>query len=267
MSFDMADIDNNGYEDLFSTDMKPNFRDPNALAAWMPLMQKTYELKKANASQRVENALQLQTNKGFTNDSYKLKLDASGWSWSGKFGDLDNDGLLDLYVVNGMIDDVVLSHLPNNELVESNQAFHNLGKGQFEPINWGLGSTQSGRGMTMADLDNDGDLDIIINNLESPSVLFENQLCGNALEVDLHWSSLNTRAIGAKLILYTSQGQFMRDVRSNSGYLSGDSARVHFGIPEGAELEKLEIIWPDGYISEIDAPSINTLTTLSREDL
>ena len=121
--------------------------------------------------------------------------------------------------------------------------------------------------MTMADLDNDGDLDIVVNNLETPSVLFENQLCGGAgLEVDLVWSeSKNTKALGAMLKLRTSAGTFMREVKSSSGYLSGDPARVHFGIPENATLLGLDILWSDGATSSVSDISTNTLVIVTRE--
>jgi enediyne biosynthesis protein E4 len=266
MSFDAGDMDNDGQSELFATDMKPDFTDLNVLAQWMPLMQKTYEQQKAFPKQRVENALQRLTENGFENQSYKLRLDSTGWSWSGKFGDLDNDGLLDIYVVNGMIDERVLSHLPNYELVEENQVFHNLGNDDFERVDWGLNSTAGGRGMTMADLDNDGDLDIIVNNLESSATLFENQTCaGDALEVDLHWESLNSRAVGATLKLHTSAGTFLRDVRVNSGYLSGDAARIHFGVPKTADINSLEILWPDGESTILEGLERNTLMTISRK--
>ena len=82
---------------------------------------------------------------------------SSGWSWSSKFGDLDNDGFLDIYAVNGMIADGLFSHLPGDELVEENRALRNNGNGYFVLASeWGLGSTASGRGMSMADLDDDG---------------------------------------------------------------------------------------------------------------
>lgn len=266
MSFDVGDMDNDGNPELFATDMKPDFNDLNALAQWMPLMQKTYEQQKAHPKQRAENGLQRMTENGFENQGYKLRLDATGWSWSGKFGDLNNDGLLDIYVVNGMIDETLLSHLPNDELVEENQVFHNLGSDTFERVDWGLKSTASGRGMTMADFDNDGDLDIVVNNLESPSVLFENQLCtGDAIGVDLRWNSSNTNAIGATLKLETSAGTFYRDVRVTSGYLSGDAARIHFGIPKGAIVGRLEVTWPDGQTSTFDTLEKNSLLTISRK--
>ena len=267
MSFDVGDIDNDGTPELFATDMKPDFGDKKALAAWMPLMEKSYHRKVSSDPQKEENFLYRREGESFGNLAYDLNLDATGWSWSGKFGDLDNDGLLDLYVVNGMMAKDVFAHMPNFELVEENRAFRQTGKGFALASEWGLGATESGRGMTMADLDNDGDLDIVVNNLEAPSVLFENQLCGGAgLEIDLTWlESKNTQALGAVLKLQTSAGTLMREVRSGSGYLSGDPARVHFGVPEGATVLGLDILWSDGAGSSLTDLSASTLIKVTRE--
>jgi enediyne biosynthesis protein E4 len=268
MSFDVGDIHNDGQSELFATDMKPDFNNLDTLAQWMPLMQKAYEQQKANPTQRVENALQHLGENGFENLAYPLRLDATGWSWAGKFGDLNNDGLLDIYVVNGMMDDKVLSHLPNYELVEENQTFVNLGNNTFDRVDWGLASTQSGRGMTMADLDDDGDLDIVVNNLESPSVLFENQLCENnsrGLEVTLISESKNTNAVGAVLKLQTDKGVLLREVRAGSGYLSSEASRIHFGVPKGAVIQGLEITWPDGQVSNFTDIQPNTLITITKQ--
>lgn len=268
MSFDVADVDNDGVNELYATDMKPNFNDLSELAVWMELMNKGFNKQVRSSPQRPENVLQKRTENGFQNIAYDVKLDATGWSWAGEFGDLNNDGLQDLYVVNGMMAKDVFAFLPNYELVEKNRIFQNLGDNDFDNVDWGLASTASGRGMVMADLDNDGDLDIVVNNLESPSVVFENQMCGgDALEVDLTWSSANARAIGATLKLNTSAGTFRRDVNVTSGYLSGESSRVHFGVPKGATLTALEILWPDGQRSEITELQINTLLSVSRKDL
>ncbi len=265
MSFDAGDIDNDGRLELFATDMKPDFGNKKALAAWMPLMEKSYQRKTSHGVQREENVLYRRTATGFENLAYSLRLDATGWSWSGRFGDLDNDGRLDLYVVNGMMAKDVFSHLLNNELSEENLAFRRTETGFERAPEWGLGALESGRGMTMADFDNDGDLDIVINNLETPAVLFENQLCGgDGLEVDLVWPGGNTRALGAVLKLHTSEGTLLREVKSGGGYLSGDTARVHFGLPEGAKASSLNILWPDGAVSELDNLTANTLLTVTR---
>ncbi|RME99493.1 MAG: CRTAC1 family protein, partial [Chloroflexi bacterium] len=210
---------------------------------------------------------QVNTGGGFQNIAAAAGLAATGWSWSSKFADLDQDGLLDLYVVNGMIAAELFSGLPQNQWVEPNQALRNGGNRRFFPApQWRLDARSSGRGMSMADFDNDGDLDIVVNNLLSPALLFENQICGgSSLLVDLHWpQQANNRALGAVLRLHTSHGVYTRDVRAASGYLSGDPARVHFGLPAGATISQLEITWPDGARSQVEAPAANVRLSISR---
>ncbi len=268
MSLDVGDVDNDGRPEIFATDMKPYGKDVRTTAIWLPVMDKMTRPPSSADPQRAENALQMADARGrFHNEAYSRGLDATGWSWSSKFGDLDNDGFLDVYVVNGMIAEGLLGHLPGHELVEENMALRNDGRGNFAPApEWALGSTASGRGMSIGDLDNDGDLDIVVNNLMSPAMLFENQLCGwTGLEVELRWpASRNPFAIGAQLALHTDVGTFHRDVRTASGYLSGDPARVHWGLPGSATVQRLEIVWPDGAMSTLDGISTNTLVTVQR---
>jgi hypothetical protein len=179
---------------------------------------------------------------------------------------LNNDGYLDLYVVNGMAAQELFMHLPNNELVETNQALRSEDGVRFVPVPaWGLGSTAGGRGMSMADLDNDGNLDIVVNNLNAPAQWFENDLCGDdSLQVELRDNTaLNRYGLGALLTLYTSSGIYTRDMRPSSGYLSGDAARVHFGFPDNSELYRLEVRWTDGAISTIQ--SFNSLRFITLE--
>ncbi|MBK7894834.1 MAG: VCBS repeat-containing protein [Anaerolineaceae bacterium] len=269
MNFDWGDINNDGTFELFATDMVPYQTDEIGMAPWM-IMMETMESgpKEIGDPQITSNVLLMQNEAGtYQNRAVMSGVHASGWAWSGKFGDLNQDGLLDLYVVNGMIDAEMFDYLPGNELVEENQAYQNVSGNFFEPApEWQLGSNESGRGMSMADLDNDGDLDIVVNNLRSQAQLFENRLCrGASLEVDLRWpESPNRFAIGAKLILHTSTGSYTRDVRANSGYLSGDTTRVHFGFPVGSQLIALEIIWPDGAVTFINNIAANTLLGVER---
>ena len=268
MSLDVGDVDNNGRPEIFATDMKPADKDLATMARWLPMMKLMTKPLTSLDPQHVENTLQVSDGSGhWSNQGYERFVDSSGWSWSGKFGDLDNDGFLDIYVVNGMIAAGLFDHLPNHELVEPNMAFRNDGRGSFSIMStWGLGSLSSGRGMSMADLNNDGKLDIVVNNLQSPAQVFENRLCGGAgLAVDLYWpASQNTRAIGAQLALHTSAGNYYRDVRAVSGYLSGDPARIHFGLPPDATVQRLEIRWPDGKVSNIASPAAQTSIIVTR---
>jgi hypothetical protein len=120
--------------------------------------------------------------------------------------------------------------------------------------------------MVMADLNMDGKLDVIINNLRASAQVFENRLCGgDALEVDLRWpESKNPYAIGAQLELHTSAGVLRRDVRASGGYLSTDPARMHFGFAAGTQLNELVVRWPDGATSRIASPQVHTLLQVSR---
>ena len=273
MSFAEGDLDNDGSTELLATDMKPYHRDENTDAAWGPLWAETAHLQPNDGVQVTANVLHARPAAGsgdpFVDAAESAGVDATGWTWSAQFGDLDNDGYLDLYVVNGMIAAEIFSHLPGDELVEENQALRNTGDGRFVPApEWGLNATQSGRGMSLGDLDNDGDLDVVVNNLAAPSLLFENRLCGGgALEVELRQEGVpNSRAVGAVLRLHAAGGTQMREMRASSGYLSSDPARVHFGLGSAAagDLDHLEVVWPDGAVSRVAVPELGVLLRVTR---
>ena len=281
MSFAAGDVDNDGRLDLLAADMKPYLSGPEVDAAWRPLrIAEARRLAKIAAitgdedmgpdPRQVEaNTLQVRGPGGaFAERGKWAGIDATGWTWSAQFGDLDNDGFLDLYAVNGMIDADIFGHLPGAELVEQNQALRNDGGGRFvRAPEWGLGATESGRGMAFADLDNDGDLDIVVNNLEAPAVLFENRLCGGAaVQVDLRQpGSPNPRAVGAAVRLAAGAASYLRTVEAGSGYLSSSPTRLHFGLPAAAPGPlTLTVTWPDGAITRTPAIRPHTLVTLQR---
>ncbi len=257
MSFDAADINNDGNIEIIAVDMKPYSEADDIMMQWRQVLKMLSAMPvDPNDPQIMENVMYA-TGAGMNleNIADDLALDATGWSWSAKFGDLDNDGYEDLYVVNGMISVELFPYLPNDELVEENQAYQNINGTQFIPrMDWGLNSTASGRGMSMGDLDNDGDLDVVINNLLDNAIVYENQLCtGSSIEVDLRWrNSNNTHAIGARIILNSSSGDYRRTVKASSGYLSGDSSRMHIGFPEDTQVHNLQILWPDGKQTLVD---------------
>ncbi len=269
MSFDVGDVNNDGQAEFFAADMVPYEADPATLNVWQPVLDALAKKPLLPDNRQVfENVLQQRDASGvYVNQAAAYGVAATGWSWSSKFGDLNGDGFLDLYSVNGMAALELFPDQPGAELVEANLAFRGQGGARFVPApEWGLGSLRGGRGMSMADLDGDGDLDIVVNNLNAPAQLFENDLCGGAyFQVDLRQSGApNPAGIGSRLTLITSAGTYTRDVRSGSGYLSGDPSRVHFGFPAGTQVQRLEVRWSDGFVSVTDVSGVPAIFTLVR---
>ncbi len=272
MSIDAGDVDNDGDFDLFSTDMKPMDDSPETRNRYVEVVEDMQAMPVPDDVQTPENVLLTGTDGAFTNTAPSLGISATGWSWSGLFGDLDDDGLLDLYVVNGMRSDLLFDFLPNEELVEPNQVFRNGGAVMAPMPEWGLADEAGGRGQAMADLDGDGDLDIIVNNLGSSSRWFENQVCGgSSIIVDLEWSgSANTNALGAIVRVAADVPGAdaplvqSRSIDSNRGYLSSSPAVAHMGLGATTDPVTVLIEWPDGLTSLIENVEPDSRLTVDR---
>ncbi len=255
MSYDVADMNRDGAPDVLAADMNPYDTGVETLAKWLPVTSRMTQYHPADDPQLMENAiLQRGTDNRWYNISRTVAATSTGWSWSTRFGDLDNDGFLDIYAVNGMIATELFPFLPDAALVEHNQALRFDGT-RYQPApQWHLDATESGRGMVMTDLNGDGKLDIVVNNLQAPSMLYENELCaGNSLTVTLHQLGPNPEAIGAQLRLVTSTATRWGAITTTRGYLSGDVAAVHFGLGAGIP-SALDIRWPDGTLSHLVTP-------------
>lgn len=269
MSFDVADVDRDGSLDLFATDMKPDFRNLDAIAAWLPLIDRGYRTHRWSERQLTENVLLLATARGHRNVAYRWGIDATGWSWAGRFGDLDGDGLLDLVVVNGMIALEAFPHLPGATWSEANAVYAGTSRG-FEPADaWRLGAFDSGRGLVLADLDDDGDLDVAVSNLNAPTVAYENVLCpqGEVATVELEWRGTpNRSAVGAVVRLQVGDDTLTRTVSATAGYASGGDRRVHLAWRGGVDVGPLVVTWPDGAVSETHDLRSGARTTIVRDD-
>ena len=271
MSFSIGDVNNDGRLDFFAADMGPRDKDPETMSAWQPIANKV--LEDPDDLQIVQNVLNLQGGESsFQNLAQESGVAATGWTWSTQMADFDQDGFLDLYVVNGMNALDLFSHLPDNELVETNWAFHNVEGNHFALApEWNMGLPQGGRGMTVGDVDFDGDLDVIVNNLLEAAILLENQLCqGSSIQVRMRdLRSSNTHGVGARLTLYLNDGMQVRVLEVSSGYLSGLPPIVHFGFPLNSTLGRMEVLWPDGeleIIHEILPQHLYTVVRTIEED-
>ena len=206
---------------------------------------------------------------GYDNHAGRFGVDASGWSWAAQFGDLDNDGFLDLYVVNGMMSEELFAHVSAYALVEENQVFPQRRQRRIPAdAAVAVGLERRRRGMVMVDLDDDGDLGHCGQQSAGAGAVAREPGC---VTVAPHFwfpcagrAGINTGAIGSRLVLHTSAGELHREITASSGYLSGNVAAVHFGFPRTSEPLRLQIDWPDGAISFLDQPAPDTRITVIR---
>jgi len=262
MSFDAADIDNDGRNELFSTDMAPQIPGDDR---YRNVFQDLEAAPDVDDIQTPINVLNDPTgDTSFENMADGEAISTTGWSWSGLFGDLDNDGAQDLYVANGMQSQTLFGFLPDARLVEENQAFTNVDGSFVSNPDWGLNLAQDSRGMAMADIDGDGDLDIVVNNLGSPSQLFENQLCGSAVTVELDWSgTANQSALGSSVRVQSGDTSWLREITSSRGYLSSGPPIAHVGVGAANTVE-VEVRWPDGMVSIVEDVAAGSHLSISR---
>jgi hypothetical protein len=181
-------------------------------------------------------------------------------SWSGNFLDIDNDGWLDIFVVNGDA-----HHL---EPEEDTLLLNRQGKG-FEDVSAKTGDALAakfvGRGSASGDFDNDGDLDLLVLNLDNRPRLLRNDI-GNSnhwLELRLVGTTSNRDAVGARVRLSADGRTQIRDVRTSSGYLSQSDPRLHFGLGSSAVVDRIEISWPSGTVQQLSKIAADQQLTIT----
>jgi hypothetical protein len=193
---------------------------------------------------------------GFFSDvSYQSRLGGFGLSllsWGADFGDFDNDGWLDLFVANGHLDDNIADAMPNLTYEQPNELYRNVGGGVFENVSDDAGDgmrlRRVSRGVALADMDNDGDLDVLVTNCgQAPNVLRNDTINGNRwLSVETVGRRSNRDGIGARVTVVTSGRKLIREVRSGGNYPCQSDLRLHFGVGFVEVVERVEIRWPSG---------------------
>ena len=192
-------------------------------------------------------------------------LTFSSWpmvGWGTGFVDLDHDGWEDIFAANGHVFPQVDGYKIGTSFHQRSQVFRNLGDGKFQEVSAGLDKLKSwsSRGVAFADYDNDGDMDVAVNNLDGVPWLLRNQKgseSGNWLLLSLEGTRTNRSAIGARVTLETAEGRQMREVRGGSSYESTHDFRVHFGLGQLETVKKLTVRWTDGTTRSFENLAVN----------
>jgi hypothetical protein len=201
----------------------------------------------------------------FTDVSYAAKVAAVSLpyvGWGTKFFDYDNDGWVDLLVVNGH----VYPQLPTYR--QRNLVHHNNRDGTFTEVGAQLGvpfaEKRTGRGAAFGDIDNDGDVDVIINNLDGPPQLLRNDggNANNSVLIKLIGSKSNRDGIGARVTVVAGDLKQLDEVHSGDSYLSQNDFRLHFGLEKRTKIDLIEVHWPSGVLDKIANANANKILTI-----
>ena len=298
MGNDIADIDNNGKPDIFVLDMRPADNERQKLIISSTGYDRFQMMLQAGFEpQYSRNTLQLNQGEGkFSEIGFLAGVSSTDWSWSALLADYDNDGSKDLYVTNGFLRDLgnldyihyqniydtplgdpetkiknkleSIEQLPAAKLV--NYAFQNQGDMTFKNVSedWGIEEASCSNGAAYADLDNDGDLDLLVNNVNQSAFVYENlsekRQPNNYLRIKLKGKTGNLSGIGATIKITTGSITQYYEHFLSRGYESSVDPIIHFGLGEKQIVDSIEVWWPDNTYQILNQTAANQLVSIDQ---